>query len=151
MSDSFVRLIPASAAYVPTADACRQAVEIARSTIANVGLVSCQTWDEVQFFDPGANLERVVCPKCRAEIAIEKWQIWMNSAFASQFANLAIQTTCCQAEADLNALVYEWPAGFARMCLEVHSKDPGSDLTDRAILELERVLGCQLRQVFVHY
>jgi len=75
----------------------------------------------------------------------------MENSFKSQFTQREITLPCCNREADLNSLLYEWPAGFASFILEVENPDPAEWLSDEAQKSLERILGCKLRQILAHY
>jgi hypothetical protein len=101
---------------------------------------------DVQFIDPGENFERVLCPNCRADLT-SSWPSVMDKAWATKFSDLTFEASCCGNPADLNRLVYEWPAGFARFVLEVSGRDAGQFLPDVQLGRVAESLGCRVRQI----
>ena len=112
--------------------------------------VTAKRSDEVQFFDPGGNFERVLCPHCRADVT-KNWTLAMDGAWSNRFSNLTFETPCCRKASDLNNLIYEWPAGFARFVLEVSGLNVGRFLTDVKVERVAQSLGCRVRQILAHY
>ena len=102
--------------------------------------------DEVQFFDPGENFERVLCPNCRADLT-DAWRLAMDRAWSTRFSNLRFKTPCCGSSSDLNQLVYEWPAGFARFVLEVSGFNVGQFVPEQQLHRVAESLGCPVRQL----
>jgi hypothetical protein len=106
--------------------------------------------DEVQFFDPGENFERVLCPNCRTDVT-SSWPSAMDHAAPTRFSDLRFETPCCGMATDLNQLVYEWPAGFARFVLEVSGFNVGQFLTEEQFESVAQSLGCRVRQILCRY
>jgi hypothetical protein len=59
----------------------------------------------------------------------------------SQFTQRKIILPRCHEASDLNDLVYEWPAGFARFVLEAENPDPAEWLPREVQERLELILG----------
>ena len=134
MSDNWITVIPEDPSFVPSIP-CRS---------------RASAWfDRMKFFDCGANLERILCPSCRAEIPVEWWQQRMDEDHAEGFQLLKYPTPCCSALHTLHELVYEWPQGFGRFAIDV--MNPGiAKLSEAQTRELEKILGCRLRVIYQH-
>jgi hypothetical protein len=162
----YLSLIPEQPSYVPPADAQSRAVDAFRAFLtkkepfqikvahrrdeANVE-IKVEVSEDIQFVDPGVNLESVSCPSCGAEIGFTLWKQWMDRSYEGKFIDRSITTPCCGHETDLNALRYDWPAGFARFALRAINPDIENGLlpADRLSV-LEEILGCKLRQIGAH-
>jgi hypothetical protein len=149
MSENILKLISASPDYVPRNVALQRACELLASFFPEANEANCEASEEVRFIDQGQNWERVLCPVCRAELDTTWWQQAMRAASQTGFTDLSVDLPCCGGVSSLNDLQYEWPAGFARFALEVHS--PGRDLDDKQLKALEKALGCKLRKIWAHY
>jgi hypothetical protein len=148
VSGNYLRIIPDDPEFVPSLDCERRTVGALSSLLPHAEIVA-QRCDGVQFADQGGNSERVLCPHCGADITAD-WPIAMDRAALGGFMDLNFQTTCCQRSANLNGLVYEWPAGFARFILEV-SGDGLSFLPEEKVESISKSLGYRVRQVMTHY
>lgn len=82
---------------------------------------------------------------------MQSWQEWMEHAAAGDFAELAVQTSCCGSHTTLNDLAYEWPAGSARFVLEAQNPGIGGALPENHITAIEEALGCEVRQILSPY
>jgi len=149
MSDNWIALIPEDPRFVP--EPARQSR--ARDRFAEIGPdadeITVQLTDTVQFFDCGANFERVLCPSCRSEIPISWWQERMGQDYDGGFKLAAYPTPCCAARHTLHDLVYEWPEGFGRFALDAMNPRIGK-LQQRYKKELEEILGTKLRVIYRH-
>lgn len=147
MSDHITTFIPTDPRFGPSKKAQRAAAVLLKELAPNAEDVSSEVDDEVVFRDCGENFERVSCPQCRADIALDVWQAWMSEDCSEKggFRLAAIVTPCCKAKTSLNELVYDWPQGFSRYSLK--ATNVADSLRDDAVLELEAVLGCKLRTI----
>ena len=105
--------------------------------------------DEIDFVHGMENFEGVYCPDCGSEIDFDWWGEAMDKSSAGKFRNLTIEVPCCGRTTNLNELRYEFPAGFARFSLSVHSPNIqgfSSGILDRIAV----ALGCKIRQVWEH-
>jgi hypothetical protein len=150
MPDTLLRFIPTQPAFVPSAQSRAAAREKLEALLPHADEVTALVEARVQFFDPGANLEAVRCPGCRAELASHWWQEAMDAADASRFEALAVTAPCCGTPTNLNELHYASAAGFARFLLEARNPRV-EDLGAEAVRELEAILGCQLRRIVARY
>jgi hypothetical protein len=150
MSDTFLRLIPVQPEFQPSHEAAETAVLALRKHLPADAAVEARRFPEIQFVDQGSNFERVLCPRCNAEIT-SHWLDWMDEAHKSKFAQRTIKLPCCLEEADLNDLIYEWPAGLASFKLEALFFLESAWLPQSAQSEIEAILGCRIRQILGHY
>ena len=150
MSDNVLRLIPTDPQFVPDDASAERARDHLAELAPNADEVTQNMSEETQFVDPGANLERISCPRCGQNLPMEWWQDRMDDAFKARFTVLAVTTPCCGADVSLNDLNYEWPAGFARFVLE--AMNPGvADLATAEIATLAEIVGSPLRRIWAHY
>jgi hypothetical protein len=148
MSDTILKIIPTSPFFVPDdskQSAARDSLEAAFPE-AEIEL-SCTL--NVEFVDQGANFEKVSCNLCGQQLDIDQWHEAMDAAYTTQFDNLDFMTPCCSATTSLNALRYEWPAGFSKFQLSV--LNPESAPSDEVVPNLEEILGTALRVIWAHY
>jgi hypothetical protein len=148
MSDNWLRLIPTDPGWLPTRAETDTAVNLLRSWLPEAQDVTSRVSDQIEFVDQGANFERVTCPSCGSEVAMDSWSEAVGLAYESEFTNLSITTACCGQSTSLNDLHYEWPAGFARFVME--AKNPNGDLSDAQIVELADAIGSSLRRIWAH-
>lgn len=150
VSDNYLRLIPTEPTWRPDPEASQRAVATLSALAPGADSVKVELFDEVTFIDQGTNFERLSCPACQAELDMEWWHEQVERAGDAGFTDLNVTTPCCRAGTNLNDLLYDWPAGFARAELSV--LNPQCDWLDDAELEQVAVeLGHPLRQVMAHY
>ncbi len=84
MSDNWIVLIPEDPEYIP--EVIRQ--EVARERFAamapDADAIEIKLNDGVQFFDCGANFERIICPACNREVNIDWWQKCMDEDYGQE-------------------------------------------------------------------
>lgn len=145
MSD--ICLIPDDPAHVPDEASRAEATAIVQALLPEAEAVQESVEEQVRFIDPGANLERVLCPACGTDLLEEDhWQDLMAGACDTGFLDLAVTVPCCGQRFSLNDLRYDWPSGFARYVLQV--TEPGRDLTEHEVQTLGAALGCGLRKIW---
>jgi len=149
MSDNYLRLIPSSPEFVPDKNAIDKAILLLKEDFPAPDMVRIQISASPRFIDQGANWKRVVCPCCNKTLDPGWWQNSMDNAFVNEFQNLVVKVPCCGIETTLNDLIYDWPAGFAQFLIEV--RNPGMDVADARIDQLETVLGSPLKKIWAHY
>lgn len=149
MLNDWLVLVPADPHLVPTTSRCELACRHLAASAPRATRVSVTVRDHVAFIDCGGNLERILCPSCRAVIAQTWWQLRMGDDFAQRegFRLDAYATPCCSARRTLDELVYDWPAGFGRLSIEA-TNTSGGRLADRQVRELEQILGTPLRVIY---
>jgi len=145
MSDHFIRIIPVDPRFVPTKRAQKAAIAVIRAAAPMTDEVSSETDDQIVFRDCGENFERVRCPGCGNEIALDTWQEWMSADYSDDdgFRLEALAIPCCNHRATLNELRYEMAQGFSRYVLS--AMNIGQELPSSVLAKLEGALGCQLR------
>lgn len=143
MSEHFLVVIPADprAELPATAGALRDAL----ARLAGTDEARVKDYGKVQFIDCGENFERILCPACRAEITTEQWHAWMDEDWHGEegFHLHRHTAPCCGGETRLNALVYEWPQGFARWFVGARNEGRGPLSADE-LATLEAVAGMPL-------
>lgn len=150
MSDNYLKLIPKEPEFVPDPDASALAISTLQSLAPLAEEIKASTTETIHFIDQGSNFERVLCPKCGAELN-DWWTKEMDKAWENHFTNLLTNTPCCGTTLSLNDLEYQWPAGFSRYVLDAHNPSLERGLEPAQVAQLESVLGCKLRQVLAHY
>jgi hypothetical protein len=150
LSENVLRLIPTDPHFVPDDASAQRAKDQFAQFVPGADEVTETRSEDIQFVDPGANLERISCPRCGQDLAIEWWQERMDAASATRFIALAVTTPCCGANVSLNDLNYEWPAGFARFVLE--ALNPGvADLAPTEVATIAEIVGAPLRRIWARY
>jgi hypothetical protein len=150
MSGSQYKLMPTSPTHVPDA-ARREAALIRLQTVTpSARQALAEVRDQVVFVSAMGDGERVACPLCGAEGNQAWWSDVMAATYtANGFADREVTMPCCSATVSLNDRIYYWPQGFARFILTVAEPD-FTDLTDAQVRELDDLLGCPLRKIWVH-
>jgi len=107
--------------------------------------------EATQFFDCGANLARISCPSCGAEIPVDWWQDRMDedSDGKDGFKLAAYAVPCCSKKYTLHELAYDWPQGFGLFALDAMNPNIG-ELEDKYKREFEKILGTKLRVIYQH-
>jgi len=148
MSDNWLQFIPVDPTYQPA----EAAAECARALLAKftpqADEVNAEFKETTEFFHPGSNWSGVSCPLCGAD-AQEWWEGAMDAASEHDFADLKAMAHCCGASVSLNDLNYTWPAGFASFVLEAMNPNV-RDLQPGQQAQLQTILGCELRKIWVH-
>ena len=149
MPDTYLRIIPADPAYVPSALARDRALAVLQRAAPFADDIAAQVSESVRFVDCGANFESVGCPRCGADLG-EWWSEAMELGHGQHFEDLRVTLPCCRTRTSLNELVYSWPAGFARYTLEALNPGVGS-LPDTVVDRIEDALGSAVRVIWAHY
>jgi hypothetical protein len=150
MSTSYYKLIPTLPDYVPDAAVREWAQARFASFVPQAEQVTADVREHVEFVPAMGNFETVSCPVCGALLENDWWVRAMDSAYGEHgFADLAVTVPCCGAASSLNDLHYYFPQGFARFVLSAYEPNI-FDLEDWQVRELEELLGCMLRKVWVH-
>lgn len=149
MSDNWIIVIPEDADYVPSEEAQDRAVALFRRIAPHADEVKKEVSDEIRFIDCGANLSRIVCPHCGAELEMEWWQDLMDEESEGGFPLREVPLPCCGRASSLRTLGYDWPQGFARFSIEAMNAGIG-DLSEEQLAEFGRLLGCPVRKILQH-
>jgi hypothetical protein len=149
MSDNWIALIPEDPRFIPEAAKQSRARDRFAEIAPEADEIEVKVCQKVKFFDCGANFERILCPSCRSEIAVEWWQGRMDEDYADGFKLAFYATPCCGAKFTLHELVYEWPQGFGLFALDAMNPNVGR-LEGRYQREFEEILGTKLRVIYQH-
>ena len=150
MSTSYYQLIPTVPDYLPDAAVRERARERFASFVPEAEQVTAEVREHVEFVPAMGNFETVSCPACGTLLDDDWWVGAMDAAYGDRgFADLEVTLPCCGAASSLNDLQYYFPQGFARFVLS--AVEPNIfDLEDGQVHELEGLVGCKLRKVWVH-
>lgn len=150
MSENWIALIPKNPRYVPEPERQSRAKERFAEIAPDADEIAIKLSDNVEFFDCGANFESICCPSCKEELSMEWWGERMDEDYGEEGFRLEKHPTpCCNAEHTLNELSYAWPQGFARFALDAMNPNIGK-LNDDSRIELEAILGAELRVIYQH-
>src|SRR5579872_111967 len=96
MSDNWIVLISEDPTFLP--DKARQARARDRfaKIVPDASGIRLKVYDKIEFFDCGANLERILCPSCGAEIPTLWWQDRMSEDYADGFKLDRYAMPCCK-------------------------------------------------------
>jgi hypothetical protein len=149
VSDNWIALIPEDPRFIPDAAKQSRARDRFTEIAPEADEIEIKAGEKVEFFDCGANYERILCPSCRSEILIAWWQDRMDEDYGNGFMLASYATPCCRAQYTLHDLVYEWPQGFGRFALAAMNPNIGK-LEERHKQEFEEILGTKLRVIYQH-
>jgi len=161
MSDNWITLVPEDPRLIP--DEARQLR--ARDRFAEIApgadAIEMKVFENVEFFDCGVNLQRILCTSCGSEIPLPWWEERLTQDYLGQawtepdqdhgngFLLASYPAPCCHPQCTLHELKYEWPQGFGRFALDAMNPNIGN-LEERFRKELEDILGAKLRVIFQH-
>ncbi|MHA6829295.1 hypothetical protein ACQUJV_24220 [Ralstonia pseudosolanacearum] len=148
MSDNWLQYVPLDPEFVPTELDAEAARTLFSKFAPNADEISLSFKQHVEFFHPGANWSGVTCPLCDADVEAW-WTTKMEDFAAGQLPDLLAKTNCCRTTVSLNELRYVWPAGFGRFVLEAMNPNLRG-LSVEQESQLEEVLGCKLRAIWMH-
>ena len=149
MSDNWIAIVPEDHTFVHDAAKQRRARDRFAELAPEADEIEIKTSERIEFFDCGANFERICCPSCRLEISVEWWQDRMEEDYRDGFILAKYAVPCCSARVTLHELDYQWPQGFGRFALEVMNPNIGK-LDDKYKREFEEILGTKLRVIYQH-
>jgi hypothetical protein len=135
---------------VPDATARGRARARFASFVGHAEGVSTEVRERVEFVPAMGNFETVSCPACGTVLDDDWWTRAMDATYGERgFADLRVTVPCCGAATSLNDLTYHFPQGFARFVLSAFEPQV-SDLEEWQVRELEEIVGCKLRKIWVH-
>ncbi|MEM0897375.1 MAG: hypothetical protein AAGJ79_10865 [Verrucomicrobiota bacterium] len=150
MSDNWIAIVPEDPGFVPRAETQQTALEMFQEIAPDADEIEIKLSDKVQFFDCGANLEKITCPKCGEEVSGDWWQDRMDDDFESNGFRLSeYAAPCCSASVRLDELRYDWPQAFARFGIDAMNPNIG-ELSDGQRRGFEQILGTPLRTIYQH-
>ncbi|NNJ59918.1 MAG: hypothetical protein HKP61_02965 [Dactylosporangium sp.] len=153
MGDNYVSLIPTDPTWQPTRQAAAEAETYVRRVFADpdgMQEITVEFHDRITAVDAGENIERIVCPRCEGEIPLE-WYSDLIEQTEGEFDSLLVTVPCCATEVGLDALLFEWPSGFARF--EIAILNPAraeGECNAEEIATVAAALGHPVRQILIH-
>jgi hypothetical protein len=141
----YLILIPTDPTYVPSDEQAEAGADALEALLPRADEVSYDMFDDVRFIDAGEAFEAITCPLCGKD-AKAWWEGAMDQAAETEFEDLAVVATCCGGTTNLNALIYQPAAAFARFTL-VATNSRVETLAPEALAPVEAALGCAVRVV----
>lgn len=155
MSDHLLKVIPTDRRYLPAPETHQPALKLLQDLAPGEGEVRAS--EKLMYIDAGEALERIVCPRCRSaldryEEPINEWYSQIDEELTEKdVESLNVITPCCSASVPFEELGFE-DGGIAHFELVIWNPDlPDYQLPASSMAELEKVLGCSLKQVWAHY
>lgn len=150
MSDNWISLIPEDPRYIPSEQQRERAIILFRELAPDAEEIVIRFSDNIQFFDCGANFERITCPSCRMDIPIDWWRDHMDMDFdITGFKLQPYLTPCCNSSHTLHELVYDWQQGFGRFAIDAMNANIGALNVDE-VEAFEQLLATRLRVIYQH-
>lgn len=150
MSDDYINVIPEDPRFVPAQEKLQDAVLYFRDIAPQSHEISSSVTNNLEFVQCGANFEKIFCPKCGAEFAIDSWQMWMDQDYGDNGFTLNLHSMpCCGAQHTLHDLTYDWLQGFARATVSAMNPNIGK-LSSEQHAKFEMILGCPVRVIYEH-
>ncbi len=148
MSDNWIALIPEDSQFVPAIHRREAARERFAAIAPNADEIKIMVNHRIQFFDCGANLEKIVCPACGEEVSFDWWQERMDEDYKEEGFKLEeYLLPCCGAASTLALLKYHWPQGFARFGIDAMNTGIG-EMSEEQRCEFERILETPLLVIY---
>ncbi len=141
----FLILIPTDPTYVPSEEQAEAGADALEALLPRADEVTYDMFDDVRFIDAGEAFEAITCPLCGKD-AQTWWEGAMDQAAETEFEDLAVVASCCGGSTNLNALIYQPAAAFARFTLVATNAGLGK-LAPEALVPVETALGCNVRVV----
>jgi hypothetical protein len=104
----------------------------------------------INFVDCGENFEKVICPKCEKEIAINYWQEIMDKASKTNFSDMTFKTNCCSTVTDLNSLKYIGDCGFSKYSITIYDPEYGKFEESKLLLGIKNICQSNFKLIFSH-
>jgi hypothetical protein len=149
VSDTYLTLVPTDPHSVPPETARDEARRLVAELFPRADDVAARVSDDVELVHPEENWDGANCPQCGQDL--EDW--WFDAVDdrmgSGGLSDLSAVLPCCGLATTLNDLDFPGPAGFCRFQLEVLNPWD-ADLPPGALEHLQTVLGCEVRQIWVH-
>ncbi len=146
MSENTLRFASAHPDDSPSRRALDRAATLLVAAFPRAQTIELVEHGEVRFVDNGANLERVRCPTCGADLLEnDAWPDAMSEAHATSFEDRSFETVCCGARHSLEELDYHWPVAFSRFSIDVREPDAAVFIPGEPPTAFEADLLAQLR------
>lgn len=147
MSEYVVKIIPRNPFYKGSVSALQSVKDLFERQI-DCDVIEVTSAETPVFVDCGANLEKIYCPQCGAELDFDWWGEAMGRAAEGEFMSLETEMPCCKRIVSLNDLNYEFPCGFA--CCLICIYNPKQFMKDDVIESVKGILGTEVRIIEAH-
>ncbi len=150
MSETFIVLIPDNINFIPSKEQILKIDQILQIYFDFKVYYKFEINRNIEFYDPGMNFEEILCPFCNTVIQLEWWQAQMGKYYIPNhgFQHLEIETPCCQKQTTLNALKYNFKAGFSRFAIIINDLvNLEQDIVNRISMELQGPLKIIYRRI----
>ncbi|WP_127112916.1 hypothetical protein [Shimia sediminis] len=151
MSDNWILIVPKRPKHIPSPDSAKAALDLLERSMPDADEIDIVQSEHVQFFDCGANLETITCPRCSANIDFCWWGETMSADYDEMlgFQLNEYRLPCCSTSASLNELIYAFHQAFGRFALSAMNPNIGK-MSDDAVSKIEAVLDCNVSVVYQH-
>src|SRR5438132_14003179 len=102
MSDNWIAIIPEDPRFVPDAAKQHRARDRFAEIAPEADEIEIKVSEKVEFFDCGANFERIHCPSCGSDISVGWWQDRMDEDYGEGFKLAKYTVPCCGVEFTLH-------------------------------------------------
>jgi hypothetical protein len=157
VSDTILRLYASDPDYRADPPTAARAKDAAKLMFPGADQIDVEVYSNVTLIDCGENLERIVCPRCGATIAVDWWGARMDEladdAWEQADVDAPTPSPCCGEPVTVRSLIYHWPMGFARFTIDVWNPSPWPEDNDpnKPATALGEAIGVRLRGLWAHY
>jgi hypothetical protein len=147
--------------FVPVADSHSVAVAALDRLFPDGEERDAKVYNSIRFIDQGELIEMIYCPGCAVATPVDYlqeddpgaswWDETCDLLNDTPVVELNVQMPCCGKTVPFTSLTFDSPAAFARFELSVHNPNVAGNLSESQLSELERSLGCKLKQVWARY
>ena len=151
MSDNWILIVPKRPKHIPSPDNAKVALDLLERSMPDADEIEIVQNEHIQFFDCGANLETITCPRCSADINFDWWGETMSSDYDEKigFQLNEYRLPCCSTSASLNELIYAFHQAFGRFALSAMNPNIRK-MSDDAVSKIEAILDCDVSVVYQH-
>ena len=151
MSDNWILIVPKRPKHIPSPDNAKVALDLLERSMPDADEIEIVQNEHIQFFDCGANLETITCPRCSADINFDWWGETMSSDYDDKigFQLNEYRLPCCSTSASLNELIYAFHQAFGRFALSAMNPNIRK-MSDDAVSKIEAILDCDVSVVYQH-
>ena len=151
MSDNWILIVPKQPEHIPSLDKAHAALEFLKEAMPDADEIETVQNEHVQFFDCGANLETITCPRCSSDIGFDWWGETMSLDYDEKagFQLNEYRLPCCSTSAAPDELIYEFHQAFGRFALSAMNPNIRR-MSDDAVRKIEATLGCDVSVVYQH-
>lgn len=151
MSDNWILIVPQKPKHIPSPDNAKAALDLLERSMPDADEIEIVQNEHIQFFDCGANLETITCPRCSADIDFDWWGETMSSDYDDKigFQLNEYRLPCCSTSASLDELIYAFHQAFGCFALSAMNPNIGK-MPDDAVCKIEAILDCDISVVYQH-